>query len=38
MAIMMLTLMQLLKGIKSMTGLELEDVLQGAEPKEDDKK
>ena len=37
MAIMMLTLMQLLKGIKSMTGLELEAILHGAEPKEDDK-
>ena len=33
MAIMMIALMQLLKGIKSMTGLELEDVLHGAEPK-----
>ena len=33
MAIMMVALMQLLKGIKSMTGLELEDVLNGAEPK-----
>ena len=37
MVIMMLTLMQLLKGIKSMTGLELEDVLHGAELKEYDK-
>ena len=37
MAIMMLTLMQLLKGIKSMTGLELENILHGAEAKEDDK-
>lgn len=35
MAIMMVALMQLLKGIKSMTGLELEDVLHGAESKED---
>jgi hypothetical protein len=37
MVIMMLTLMQLLKGIKSMTGLELEDVLHGTGLKEDDK-
>jgi uncharacterized protein (DUF983 family) len=37
MAIMMLTLMQLLKGIKSMTGLELENILHGAKAKEDDK-
>jgi hypothetical protein len=29
--------MQLFKGIKSMTGLELEAILHGAEPKEDDK-
>lgn len=35
MAIMMVALMQLLKGIKSMTGLELEDVLHGAATKEE---
>jgi hypothetical protein len=34
MVIMMFALMQLLRGIKSMTGLELEEVLQGAQPKE----
>ena len=34
-AIMMIALMQLLKGIKAMTGLELEDVLHGAKPKEE---
>ncbi|TVP75122.1 MAG: hypothetical protein EA353_14535 [Puniceicoccaceae bacterium] len=34
MAIMMVALMQLLKGIKAMTGLELEDVLNGAPAKE----
>ena len=31
--IMMLALLQLLKGIKNMTGLELEDILHKAEPK-----
>jgi hypothetical protein len=34
-AIMMFALMQLLKGIKSMTGLELEEVLHGAESKDE---
>jgi hypothetical protein len=33
MVIMMFALMKLLKGIKVMTGLELDDVLRGAEPK-----
>ena len=33
MAIMMIALMQLLKGIKSMTGLKFEDVLHGEQPK-----
>ncbi len=33
MLIMMVALMQLLRGIKTMTGLELEEVLQGAQPK-----
>jgi intracellular septation protein A len=36
MAIMMVALMQLLGGIKKMTGLELEDVLNGAAPKKDE--
>lgn len=35
MAIMMVALMMLLKGIKRMTGLELDDVLHGPEPKKE---
>lgn len=35
MVIMMIALMQLLKGIKQMTGMELEDVLHGAQAKEE---
>lgn len=34
MAIMMVALMQLLRGIKTMTGLELEEVLHGAQPED----
>jgi hypothetical protein len=34
MLIMMVALMQLLRGIKTMTGLELEEVLHGAQPKD----
>jgi hypothetical protein len=37
MAIMMVALMQLFKGIKTMTGLEIEDVLLGSPSKEDTK-
>jgi len=37
MVIMMVALMQLLGGIKKMTGLELDDVLHGAQPKEEAK-
>jgi intracellular septation protein A len=36
MVIMMLALMQLLGGIKKMTGLELDDVLNGAAPKKEE--
>ena len=37
MAIMMVTLWLLLKGIKEMTGLELEDILHAPPPKEANK-
>jgi len=33
----MVALMQLLGGIKKMTGLELDDVLHGAQPKDEAK-